>query len=66
MTAKYLWETALDLIRLHAADARQVAQERAVGAMKGRQEAELRAWLGVSIALEDLLRPQPADGERIH
>jgi len=64
--SKEIWQVAIELVRSHAAAAVDIAREHAVAAIEGDADGEMRAWVAVALAIEDLFKEAPADGERIH
>jgi hypothetical protein len=64
--SKEIWQVAIQLVRNHAMAAVDVAREHAVSAIEGAADGEMRAWVAVALAVEDLLKDAPADGEQVH
>jgi hypothetical protein len=64
--SKEIWQVAIQLVRRHATAALDVAREHAVAAVESAADGEVRAWVAVALAIEDLFKEAPADGERVH
>jgi hypothetical protein len=64
--SKEIWQVAIQLVRSHATGALDVAREHAVAAIEGAADGEMKAWVAVALAIEDLFKQAPTDGERMH
>jgi len=61
-----IWEATLMLVRRHGSEALRIAEREAERLRGGDDDLTCIVWCWIARSTEELLRPVPGSGERVH